>query len=43
MPHLRQAQLKPIPSILGHIAGGGLGGPQEAAFIAKNVNDLLSA
>ncbi len=43
MPHLKRAQLKPIPSILGHVAGSENGGPQEAAFIAKNVNDLLSA
>ena len=43
MPYLKQAQLKPIPSILGHVAGSESCGPQEAAFIAKSVNDLLSA
>ena len=43
MPFLKQAQLKPIPSILGHVAGSEACGPQDAAFIAKNVNDLLSA
>ena len=42
MPHLMQGQLRPIPSIFGHLAGAGLH-PRDTAFIAKGVSDLLSS
>jgi homoserine O-acetyltransferase/O-succinyltransferase len=44
MPHLPHAELRPIPSIMGHMAGGSFSAsPQDAAFLAKGVRDLLSA
>jgi homoserine O-acetyltransferase/O-succinyltransferase len=44
MPHLVHAELRPIPSIMGHTAGGSFSAsPQDAAFLAKGVRDLLSA
>jgi homoserine O-acetyltransferase/O-succinyltransferase len=44
MPHLAHAELRPIPSIMGHTAGGSFSAsPQDAAFLAKGVRDLLSA
>ena len=44
MPHLPHAELRPIPSIMGHMAGGSFSvSPQDAAFLAKGVRDLLSA
>ena len=43
MPHLAHAELRPIPSIMGHLAGSVFGTPQDAAFLAKGVHDLLSA
>jgi homoserine O-acetyltransferase/O-succinyltransferase len=43
MLHLAQAELRPIPSIMGHMAGGSFSAsPQDAAFLAKAVRDLLS-
>jgi homoserine O-acetyltransferase/O-succinyltransferase len=44
IPHLPHAELRPIPSIMGHMAGGSFSAsPQDAAFLAKGVRDLLSA
>jgi homoserine O-acetyltransferase len=43
MPHLAHGELRPIPSIMGHLAGSANGTPQDAAFLAKGVHDLLSA
>jgi homoserine O-acetyltransferase/O-succinyltransferase len=44
MPHLPHAELRPIPSIMGHMAGGSFSAsPQDAAFLAKGVRDILSA
>ena len=44
IPHLANAELRPIPSIMGHMAGGSFSAsPQDAAFLAKGVRDLLSA
>jgi homoserine O-acetyltransferase/O-succinyltransferase len=43
MPHLAHGELRPIPSIMGHLAGSSFGTPQDAAFLAKGVRDLLSA
>jgi homoserine O-acetyltransferase/O-succinyltransferase len=44
MPHLAHAELRPIPSIMGHMAGGSFSAsPRDAAFLAKGVRDLLSA
>jgi homoserine O-acetyltransferase len=41
--HLRNAQLKPIPSIWGHRAGNPAQNPEDAAFIEAAVRDLLDA
>jgi homoserine O-acetyltransferase/O-succinyltransferase len=43
MPHLRHGELRPIPSIMGHLAGSQYGTVQDAEFLAKGVRDLLSA
>lgn len=44
IPHLAHAELRPLPSIMGHMAGGSFSAsPQDAAFLAKGVRDLLSA
>ncbi len=43
MPHLMHEELRPIPSIFGHLAGSSFGPPQDAAFVAKGISDLLSA
>jgi homoserine O-acetyltransferase/O-succinyltransferase len=43
IPHLRHGELRPIPSIMGHLAGSQYGTPQDADFLAKGVHDLLSA
>jgi homoserine O-acetyltransferase/O-succinyltransferase len=44
VPHLAHAELRPIPSIMGHMAGGSFSAsPQDAAYLAKGVRDLLSA
>lgn len=36
-----QVELRPIPSIWGHVAGNPNGIPADTAFLAKGVNDLL--
>lgn len=41
VPHLLKAELRPIPSILGHVAGNPDGIPADTAFLAKGVGDLL--
>jgi homoserine O-acetyltransferase len=43
VPHLLRAELRPIPSILGHVAGNPKGVPADTAFLAKGVRDLLSS
>jgi len=44
VPHLAHAELRPIPSIMGHMAGGSFSAsPQDNAFLAKAARDLLSA
>ena len=43
MPHLMHGELRPIPSIFGHLAGSSYGPPQDVAFVAKGVSDLLSS
>ena len=43
VPHLSNAQLRPIPSIWGHIAGNPNGNPADTAFLAKGVGELLSS
>jgi homoserine O-acetyltransferase/O-succinyltransferase len=43
IPHLMRGELRPIPSIFGHLAGSSSGPPQDAAFVAKGVSDLLSS
>ena len=39
--HMPDAELRTIPSIWGHMAGGGLN-PSDAAFIDKALSDLLA-
>jgi homoserine O-acetyltransferase len=43
VPHLLRAELRPIPSIWGHVAGNPKGIPADTAFLAKGVRDLLSS
>ena len=40
---LRDAELRPIPSIWGHRAGNPTANPVDAAFIAAAVRELLAA
>jgi homoserine O-acetyltransferase len=42
MPYLAHGELRPIHSIFGHLAGRGAT-PQDTAFLAKGVDDLLSS
>lgn len=42
MPHLKHAELKPIPSIWGHRAGNPSQAPEDAAFIEAAVRQLLA-
>lgn len=42
LPHLRDAILRPIPSIWGHRAGNPAGNPADAAFIAREVRAFLA-
>ncbi len=42
MPHLRQAELRPIPSIWGHRAGNPVGEPDARAFLKRAVADWLA-
>ena len=41
LPHLRQAELRPIPSIWGHRAGNPATNPEDAAFVRAAVRDWL--
>ena len=43
MPHLPRGELRPVPSILGHLAGSQYGTPNDAEFLARGVRGLLSA
>jgi len=43
MPHLSKAELRPIPSIMGHLAGNPNGNPTDMTFLAKGVRELLSS
>jgi homoserine O-acetyltransferase len=43
VPHLSKAELRPIPSIWGHIAGNPKGNPADIAFLAKGARELLSS
>jgi homoserine O-acetyltransferase/O-succinyltransferase len=44
VPHLAHAELRPILSIMGHMAGGSFSAsPQDAAFLARGVRYVLSA
>ena len=42
LPHLRDAILRPIPSIWGHRAGNPVGEPEARAFLRKAVADWLA-
>jgi homoserine O-acetyltransferase len=41
LPHLRHAELRPIPSIWGHRAGNPVQNPEDAAFIRREVRAWL--
>jgi homoserine O-acetyltransferase len=41
LPHLRHAELRPIPSIWGHRAGNPVANPEDARFIRDAVRDWL--
>ena len=43
LPHLRNAKLVEIPSLWGHRAGNPAAIPEDAAFIDKQVEELLDA
>jgi len=43
LAHLRDAELRPIPSIWGHRAGNPAANPVDEAFIATAVRKLLAA
>ncbi len=43
LPHLRQAALRPIPSIWGHRAGNPATNPADAAFLRAQLRDWLAA
>lgn len=43
VPHLSKAELRPIPSIWGHLAGNPNENPVDTAFLAKGVSELLSS
>jgi homoserine O-acetyltransferase len=43
LAHLRDAELRPIPSIWGHRAGNPMANPVDAAFIAAAVREFLVA
>ena len=42
LPHLAQAELRPIPSIWGHRAGNPMQNPEDAAFIKAHVRRWLA-
>jgi homoserine O-acetyltransferase len=42
MPHLRRAELRPIPTIWGHRGGSPQGNPEDFAFLRRAVRDWLS-
>ncbi|MBL8704646.1 MAG: alpha/beta fold hydrolase [Rhodospirillales bacterium] len=42
LPHLRQTELTPIPSIWGHRAGNPMQNPEDIAFIRKQVERWLA-
>ena len=41
LPHLRRAELRPIPSIWGHRAGNPADNPEDAAFLRRCVEEWL--
>ena len=43
LPHLRDAELLPIPSIWGHRAGNPSANPADAAFLRDAVRAFLAA
>lgn len=43
LPHLKQARLVEIPSVWGHRAGNPAAIPEDAAFIDRQVEELLSS
>lgn len=43
LPHLRHAELRPIPSIWGHRAGNPVANPEDAEFIRRHVRAWLDA
>lgn len=43
LPYLARAELKPIPSIWGHLAGNNMANPIDAGFIREAVRSLLAS
>jgi len=43
VPHIARAELRPIPSIWGHRAGNPTNHPEDEAFIARAVAELLAS
>lgn len=43
LPHLRHAQLTPIPSVWGHLAGNPASNAEDTAFLRRTVREWLSA
>ena len=41
--HLSHGQLRPIPTVWGHLAGNPNGNPTDTAFLTKGVHELLSS
>lgn len=41
--HMKNAELRPIPSIWGHRAGNPLANPEDERFIAKAIRELLAS
>lgn len=41
LPHLRHAELRPIPSVWGHLAGNPVASPADEAFLRAAVRDWL--
>ena len=42
LPHLRDGELHPIPSVWGHRAGNPVSQPEDRAFIEGHVRALLA-
>lgn len=43
MKYLKHAKLAIIPSVWGHVAGGGGGDPEDAKWMEKEVSEFISS